>query len=523
MKKLILLLITTLTIISCSETKEIKRIEWTSSSEEAKVLFEEFLTNLENRNWEPEYQEALFDSIAKLDPDFYVPKLFNNFKDSDERRSLVRLAYNNRDKVSDLESRFIEGNYERRINGSIIRQDQILDSLVLDYPQYFQLLIWSGDIKNSLDVKAGEKRWKEALDIYPSSFEAYVNLAFLHFPTGNNFNMLATDERDLEKAEKLLNKAKEILPESSRPSRFLGNVYRAQSEFDKALSAYKESLEIIAKYETGNKSDPYANSLLMVGHVYTFQEQYEEARKFYDEAIAISNEYWTVSVNELKSHTYMYQKDFASAIYLLSEVQDQVKEFDIEEVQKINYTIWLESTKFLAFGHSQKEEETQGSIKKIKELRAARMKIRMVDAQDDNERLRITTNISNSNMANDIWYNILFGNYDQARTQIGEFKIMSEKELEYDPKALNNYYKFSGYLNLMEGNTQESIDAYSSLSKEEMTGDSYHSYFLALAKKAKGEEEESKKVFTRLANDNFATWQNAIIRNLAKAQIKTNL
>ena len=335
--------------------------------------------------------------------------------------------------------------------------------------------------------------------------------------------MLATDERDLEKAEKLLNKAKEILPESSRPSRFLGNVYRAQSEFDKALSAYKESLEIIAKYETGNKSDPYANSLLMVGHVYTFQEQYEEARKFYDEAIAISNEYWTVSVNELKSHTYMYQKDFASAIYLLSEVQDQVKEFDIEEVQKINYTIWLESTKFLAFGHSQKEEETQGSIKKIKELRAARMKIRMVDAQDDNERLRITTNISNSNMANDIWYNILFGNYDQARTQIGEFKIMSEKELEYDPKALNNYYKFSGYLNLMEGNTQESIDAYSSLSKEEMTGDSYHSYFLALAKKAKGEEEESKKVFTRLANDNFATWQNAIIRNLAKAQIKTNL
>ena len=116
MKKLILLLITTLTIISCSETKEIRRIEWTSSSEEAKVLFEEFLTNLENRNWEPEYQEALFDSIAKLDPDFYVPKLFNNFKDSDERRSLVRLAYNNRDKVSDLESRFIEGNYERRIN-----------------------------------------------------------------------------------------------------------------------------------------------------------------------------------------------------------------------------------------------------------------------------------------------------------------------------------------------------------------------------------------------------------------------
>ena len=100
---------------------------------------------------------------------------------------------------------------------------------------------------------------------------------------------------------------------------------------------------------------------------------------------------------------------------------------------------------------------------------------------------------------------------------------MSEKQLEFNPNAMNGYYKFSGYLNLMEGNPQESIDAYSNLSKVEMTGDSYHSYFLALAKKAIGQEEESKEVFVALANDNFATWQNAIIKNLAKAQIETNL
>ena len=56
-----------------------------------------------------------------------------------------------------------------------------------------------------------------------------------------------------------------------------------------------------------------------------------------------------------------------------------------------------------------------------------------------------------------------------------------------------------------------------------MTGDSYHYYFLALAKKAVGREEESKQAMVALANDNFATWQNSIIKNLAKSQIKTNL
>lgn len=523
MKKLILLLISALTIISCSETIEAERIPWTSTSEEAKALFDEFLTNIERRQWDPEIQEALFDSIAKLDPNFFVPKLFNNFKDADERRVLVRLAYENKDKVSDLESRFIESNFERRINGSIVKQDQIMDAIIADYPQYYQLRIWSGDIKNGLDVKASEKRWEEALEINPNSFEANVNLAFLHFPTGVNFTMLASDDRDLKKAETLLNNAKKILPESSRPSRFLGNVYRAQSEFDKALAAYKESLEIIKEYETGDKSDPYANSLLMVGHVYTFQEKYDEARTYYEDAIKISNEFWKVSIGELKSHTYMYQKDFAGAVFVLSEIQDQIKTFDIDTIQKTNYTIWMETAKFRAFGHSQKQDETIASVKKIKDLRSSRSEILLANAFDDTEKQRILSNLSNSNMELDIWYNILFGNYDTARAQINDYNSMAQKELEFDPNAMNNFYKFSGYLNLMEGNPQQSIAEYSNLSKVDMSDDSYHSYFLALAKKAIGEEEQSKEMFVALANDNFATWQNSIIKNLAKAQIKTNL
>ena len=65
---------------------EVKRIQWTSSSPEAIGLFEEFLSNIETRNWNPELQEELIDSIFKLDPDFTYAKTFYWFKTNEENR-----------------------------------------------------------------------------------------------------------------------------------------------------------------------------------------------------------------------------------------------------------------------------------------------------------------------------------------------------------------------------------------------------------------------------------------------------
>ena len=45
MRKLTLLLVVTIVITSCSEPEKSERIQWTSSSEVAKNLFEEFLIN----------------------------------------------------------------------------------------------------------------------------------------------------------------------------------------------------------------------------------------------------------------------------------------------------------------------------------------------------------------------------------------------------------------------------------------------------------------------------------------------
>ena len=523
MKKLLITLITFTALISCSETSEAERIPWTSSSEEAKVLFEDFLIRGEKRLWDQDLAEKMMDSILKLDPEFIFAKTRDGFGTNVENRENLLYAYENRDKVSDIEKRLIESFYEVWINGNRIKEDQILDKLVEDYPQYYQLRMWSGDIKNSLqDPKASQKRWEEALEINPKAFGAFINLAFLHFPVDNTFVMLAAEERDLNVAIDYLTKGSEIYPESSRWPRFLGNVYRAQGDLDKALSAYEKSIELIEKFE-GKKPGPYGNSLLMVGHVNTFKGEYDKARDAYDQGIAVSNNGWKVGMGNLKSHTYMYQKDFSSAIRLLSELQEDIKEMD-EEDSWINQRLSsVEFNKFLAFGHSQKEEETLLSVQKMKELAEANLKINLGNALNDAQKERINLGFNKSSLSDVIWYNILFGKYEEARELLIEFEKISKKQLAYNPNAMNGFHKFSGYLNLMEGDPQASIDSYSNLTNVVLTADNYHMYFFALAKKAIGEIEESEKIFIGLANDNFAQWQNAMVKNLAKAQIEVNL
>ena len=112
------------------------------------------------------------DSLKILDPNFVFAKLRDNFGTNNETRDKFLNAYSERNNVSDIEKRIIEAEYERRINGNQIKRDAIFDKLIEDYPDYYELRIWSGDIKNEAlqDPKAAQKRWEEALEINPKSF-----------------------------------------------------------------------------------------------------------------------------------------------------------------------------------------------------------------------------------------------------------------------------------------------------------------------------------------------------------------
>ena len=84
-----------------------------------------------------------------------------------------------------------------------------------------------------------------------------------------------------------------------------------------------------------------------------------------------------------------------------------------------------------------------------------------------------------------------------------------------------NFYKLSGYLNLMSGNVDASLSFYNQIPRELLDGDNYHLYFYALAINAKGDKEKSREIFEYLANYNFAGWQNSVVRSLAQGQIES--
>ena len=141
---------------------------------------------------------------------------------------------------------------------------------------------------------------------------------------------------------------------------------------------------------------------------------------------------------------------------------------------------------------------------------------------DELERKNIERGLKVGKLFRSSWFNILFGNYEIAQSQLDTMYEIQNTRIEKNPDALNGYYNLSGYLNLMQGNVEESISMYDKV-LERGDLDEYNRYFYALALKAVGELDKSKQIFTELANNPFANWQIAMVKNLAKAQIKTNI
>ena len=67
MKKSILFILFTITLISCTEEKEVKLMPLTSKSDSAIKLMREYMENFEQRKWYD--NEGVMDSILKLDPE----------------------------------------------------------------------------------------------------------------------------------------------------------------------------------------------------------------------------------------------------------------------------------------------------------------------------------------------------------------------------------------------------------------------------------------------------------------------
>ena len=528
MKKLIFLILS-LIIISCSSKTEVLEIPLTSNSPEAvKILSDELFfkannisSGLYNRFFNPDLYSALKKAL-EIDPNFVFAKALLADADNELTRtdmmSLLDEAYKNRNSVSEIEKGLIEAIYFSRVNGDKVKAARILEKLVSDNPEYYYLRLFNGNYKNfvMLDPKSSESNWKEALKINPNADIAKILLAQLHFVTTPNFILLESDEIDLEFAKKMIKEVEKNKPNSSTPQRLLGNIYRVEGEFDLSLEAYSRAMSLIKD----KKSSLYSNLLLVSGHVYLFKEEYEKAREYYKKSIENGSVGNVVNILAWSSNSYLYEKKYDKALIAIEELQKMVLDSDIDPLIKNNLLSRCSQEKFIAYGHSQMKDETKKIVGEIKEIQSKIKTISLDNITSESEKRNIELQSELNQAFFEIWYNILFGEYQIARESLKNYSLLSSEFLSFDSKAMVNFYKLSGYLNLMEGNINQSISFYEQIPKELLEGDNYQLYFYALAKKANGNTKKSEELFDYLANYNFAGWENSIIRNLAKNQVK---
>ena len=524
MKKTLLILI--LTLISCSENKiDTVEIPLTSNSEEAVKLFSEevFRPKEAYRTYNPVIDAAL-KKCVELDPDFSLAQALIGSvgyrMKSEEAREKIMIAFNNIENVTEIEAALINSIYENIINGNVSKGESILEDIVNKYPDYYYLKIYLGEYQNLVaqNPKKSERSWEEALKIDPNNSLAKLLLSQLHYTSTSDFQLLSRDEIDMEKAINLIKEVEKAEPNNFICPRLLGNVYRRQGDFDRSIKAYEKAMQIIDDETSMN----YSQLLLVNGHNYVFKEEYNTARELYAKAIETnpgSNQ--SIFTALWSSETYIYDKKYDLAIKAINKVEELVVSNDeLSDLQRSNQLYLCDFERYLAYGHSQMKDDAYESLQNMNTHADESKNFRKLIASSENEIERIELEFEINKEFNNIWYLILFGEFEDAAEQLKSYSQLSSSYLVYDSKAMINFYKLSGYLNLMSGNVDSSLSFYNQIPRELLDGDNYHLYFYALATNAKGDKEKSKEIFQYLANYNFAGWENSVVRSLAQAQLE---
>lgn len=262
---------------------------------------------------------------------------------------------------------------------------------------------------------------------------------------------------------------------------------------------------------------------LMVAHTLNAMGKYESAREAYSETIKLSvDNYWWAINHNYYAMSLLAEKKYDEAIRFLSQAQiDLMKIDDSKEVLEWGYSR-IEFLKWLIISHSQRKEESMAAMNILNEKSKNDLDLSLNTALDKKEIEKLERNYAMTVLFRQAWSDILFGEYDSARTSLDKMYAVQKIRVDENLDALNQYHALSGYLNLMEGNIGESLSMYEKRLERGDMGE-YHNYFYALTLKASGNQEKSKEIFVNLANSPFVDWTIALVKNLAKDQIKTNL
>ena len=518
MRNLLFIAILFITFSCSNDTQKtnVKDISVTTSSEEARKLFFDYLF-LTEQGENIEAQDNLKKAL-RLDPNFQIAKIYSNLN---QPKNTIE-AFNNRESVSELEKLIIEANYYSR-RQEYDRAYDAATQLTDNYPDISRAWSISAEIKSITgDLYESIEESEEAIALDPNNFSAYLNLLTKHIIVGNGEGILPPGERDLEKAEEIISVMRSIRPDAPFSYMLSGNFARRTNKLEEAFDFYKQSKEV---NKSGNSQLLQSNHYMALTN--TFLEKYDEAEQLFRENISLSEEgsFWLSYQSLFIAKMNTFRNNFDRAIEVLDELERDLPNYGYSQQQILGNQVSIGISKFLNFSHSQQDREAVESIEYIKSKLVELTDLNKANYSKD-EYDRQIRNINRDILILFTWNDILFGRYDGARTKLVDIKKYAEEDVKSNPRAFHDYYAFSGMINLNEGNFTEAIKDFESTDNTVTAGlyinrvcGTYFEYFYALALKGSGNSEKANSILSRLATTNFYGYDNALVRSLAASQL----
>ena len=514
------IIILSIFIMSCGggpERSTLPDITITTSSSEAKDAFLKAMDLMDlRRQATREERKSLLNQAITLDPNFLLAKaaLYSTLGTEYNNR-VLKDVFDERDKVSEMEAKIIEFLYNERTNYDPEVASYNITMLTEEYPEVWRLWYWAGMIKsyNPGEIYDAIDDLETALEINPNHFGTKLYLIAKHLQFGLFGFMLPADEIDLDYLQSLIDNVEANHSDNSYTHVVVGNYYRTLSQFDKAIESYNK-LETFQDQGIANLYS--ANHYRALSN--TFKGNFDLAESYFRKNIELGNVF---NAYTYLPEMFLHKNDFDAAVSVLEEFEENLISLELPAQQELNAIVAINRLKFLCFAHNQQEEESLQHIQLTKESQVNAINLRKNRLTE----IEYNEQIKNSNFVEEtflIWHDILFGNYNNAKSKLSNYKSSSEQINR--PNNLHNYYVLNALVELNLGNPEKSLEYFNMTNKFNGTeniplNDDYYNYFKGLALRASGDMEGSNALFNEIASKNFFGIQPALVRNLAKAQL----
>ena len=494
----IFLILLAISFYGCSKT-ELIELPITTSSEKSLQYYHKahdyYSTTDFPEGW------MMLDSALALDPNFAMANLWRWHPDPNIRMQYRNKAYSLINKVSKPEKYILKSNQFEDIgnmDSALFYIQKLVNENQGSYQAYNELGILYGT-RNEL--KLSEEAFKKAIELNPENYQAYTYLNGLHIAYGF-YNILPEEDRNIKKGMEYSERLIKMKPDRAHGYHFKANCYRQIGDFEKAIPLYEKAVEM-SKGTTSEAAEMYVS-----GHNIMFAGDFDAARERYQEALEVVIEFQTEkAIRQFITISYLFQRNFEGALDNLYTMKET---FEAKTNLEESYLLWelreIERLKFICYAHNQMEKEAERSLN---ESIALNKKITLIRKDESSEKAHKVFVVYNK-----AWNDILFGNYQSAKTRLDDLKTLAGSF--QNPTAFDGYYGLSGMLELMERNTEDSEEMF----KKGDIRNVYFNYFKALALKANGKQEKAKEIFTSISSENFSYLELSLVKGLAHAQLK---